>query len=132
MDLADVRYITSLEYPQTYPVYDIDYIWYFTSNQSGTFVVRFLHFWTQAYYDFLLIGTGFNATNETSEVYRLDYLFSPNTVSVEGPVMWIRFLANAGVSKHGFFLQIERTSEIGMAKFYAINHLYSLNRSFYG
>ena len=113
MDLDDIKYITSPAYPNVYSTDDIDCTWYFSSIQNGSFVVKFIHFWTQAYYDDLIIGTGLDSTDNTSEVYRLHYLFLPNTVSVTYYDMWLRFYAPGGVSKHGFFVQVERMSEKG-------------------
>ena len=111
MDFDTLEYITSPHYPQPYESY-LNCIWMFSSHDNdGSFIVRFLHFSTEANFDVLTIGIG----NDTS-VQRIQEFHDANFVNsilLNVSLFWMTFKTDSRVASTGFVLTVERATYSG-------------------
>ena len=111
----EVTYLTSPKYPNVY-LPSTKCIWIFQGVDEGAFLMRFFYLYLSSSVmpsknDTLEIGTGHHVSNETV-VIELK-LYFPNTLSVNGSSMWIRFTSADAYGCCGFFIEIERTQTYG-------------------
>ncbi len=113
MELHEVQYITSPNYPASYPP-NLNCIWSITTTDDtlGIFTVRILQFATEVNFDIVTIGLG----NYSSSGYQIqqfhEYNFV-NSISLNVTRFWISFITDNRVVESGFVVTIERSTSIG-------------------
>ncbi|XP_072041734.1 membrane frizzled-related protein-like [Amphiura filiformis] len=107
MELDEVQYITSPNYPVSYPS-NLNCIWliFGTDDNEGIFTVRFLQFETEVNFDVLAIGIGNDSTENRIQEFH-DFHFV-NSISLNVSSFWISFTTDSRVTASGFVVTIER------------------------
>ncbi len=105
--IGDIKYITSPRYPEAYPS-SHDCTWFLQSrDQSSTYVIRILNFYTEYTYDNFYIGIGTSGYWNTT-VVRIHAQSFPSSVIIPKQAIWLRFISDVSVQYPGFLLQVEQ------------------------
>ena len=112
IDLDTSEYITSPDYPQPYES-NLHCIWIISAHDNdGSFVVRFLHFSTEANFDVLTMGLGNDTT--VHQIQKLHDNNFVNSIILNVSTFWMTFKTDSRVASTGFVLTVERVIYTGM------------------
>ena len=105
--------LTSPDYPQNYAdsANCIVFLQKQTSSSSSSssFIIRIWHLDLERNYDFLMVGTGAQLTDESTFIY-LTSTLSPRSLIFPEETIWLRFKSDTSVNRGGFFLQVQIVS----------------------
>ena len=90
---------------------------------AKSIVLTFDDFFTEDGYDYLSVGRGGVVTEDTKMLH-LSGKFPPNSVTAEGPVMWIEFTSNDFAGRSGFQLVVQWMGTV--CKFVTCHTLFNL------
>ena len=124
--LGESLTILSPNYPENYPNH-ANVQWLVSGPDDYQIVASFHTFNLESGYDFLSIGSGLDATDQTSLLITLSGSDLPEDVVSNNNEMWLEFTSDYSVTRDGFWIEITvlgRENISGNSKSYVLFFIY--------
>ena len=103
--LGESLTIVSPNYPDNYPNH-ASFQWLVSGPVDYQVMATFHTFELESGYDFLRIGSGLDATDQSSQQVRLSGSTLPDDVVSINNEIWLNFSSDSSVTKRGFWIEI--------------------------